>query len=129
MTTSTLNEDEFHGDEGKTPEQVIAEVEQMAADMALGDPDVQHENRPAGYGVLLSTYEWRPYPVPPGCKPEVRAWCLTDERWMTGTLKVDPRYGKTVNKRTRGPYAVESNGRAVQAWECRHEGCGQWVTK
>lgn len=129
MTVSTMNEDEFYGDKGKTPEQVIAEVEQMSAEMALGDPTVAHEDRPDGYGVLLETYEWRPYPVPPGCKPEVRAWCLTDGTWMTLTMKVDPRYGKTVNKTTRGPHAVEMNGRAVQAWECRHEGCLQWVVK
>lgn len=128
MTVPTMNEDEFHGDDGKSPDQVLREVEQMAADMALGDPAVEHEDRPWGYGELLKTYEWRPYPVPAGCADEVRSWCLTDGVWMVLGMRVDPRYGKTQNKNTRGPYAVEYTGRPVQAWICPGE-CKQWVTK
>lgn len=129
MKTPTMNEDEFNGDRGKTPEQVLAEVEQMAADMAQGDSSIAHEDKPAGYGTLLATYEWRPYPVPAGMPPQVRAWCLQDGAWMTTTLKVDPRYGKTTNKHTRGEHAVEYDGRPVLAWECRAQGCGQWVVQ
>ncbi len=121
MTISTLNEDEYAGDAGKSVDEVLLEVEELARTLATGDAGVDHNTRPAGYGKLLETYEWRPYPVPAGCAPEVRAWCYKDAAFMVLTLKVDPRYGREVRN------GVEYKGRPVQAWEC--PSCHQWTIK
>lgn len=124
---NTMNEDAFDGDEGKSPDDILREVEALGQALATGDTAVAHEDRPPGYGVLLETYEWRPYPVGPGVAPQVRAYCLTDNAFMVLTLKVDPRYGKTFNKHTPGKAGVVYTGRPVQAWMCRQ--CGQWTIK
>lgn len=121
MTTTTLNEDAFSGDAGKSVEQVLAEVEAFGRDLAVGDNHTPHENRPEGYGTLSETYEWKLYKGQEGTEPYVRAWCLKDDRWMTLTLKVDPRYGRNIKN------GVEYNGLPVQAWECRT--CSGWVVK
>lgn len=106
----TINEDEFFGDDGN-----------LMRKSAVGDPGVTHETKPAGYGTLLADYEWRQYQGQAGTAPYVRAWCLGDARWMDLTLKVDPRYGKTVRK------GVEYAGTPVQAWQCFD--CGTWTVK
>lgn len=82
------------------------------------------DTKPPGYGVLGVTYEWRNY-APTGMRDSVRAWCITDKRWMTTTLKVDPRYGQKESKHTRGINSVIYKGHPVLCWECRT--CGQWV--
>lgn len=121
MTISTLNEDEFAGDAGKSPEEVLADVEEFANSLRQGDTGVAHETRPAGYGTLLTDYEWRQFQGQPGTAPFVRAWCLLDAQWMGLTLKVDPRYGKAIRN------GVEYNGTPVQAWHCGT--CGKWTVK
>lgn len=88
-----------------------------------GPPD---EELPPWYGVLGKTYEWRLYQEP-AKRGFVRAWCMTDSRWMTLTFKVDPRYGPHNDRFTRGPNAIMYNGKLIQCWECRD--CGQWVVK
>lgn len=121
MTTATINEDEFYGDAGKSVEQIMHEVEEFGRSLAVGDPGVAHETKPAGYGTLLETYEWRPFQGQAGTAPYVRAWCLEDSRWMILTLKVDPRYGTNIK------HGVQYRGLPVSAWAC--DGCAQWVVR
>lgn len=120
-TTETINEDAFHGDDGKSPDQILREVEEFGRTLAVGDNLTPHENRPEGYGTLSETYEWRLYKGQEGTEPYVRPVCLRDTEWMTLTLKVDPRYGRNEKN------GVLYNGLPVQAWECRN--CNQWVVK
>lgn len=95
-------------------------LEEVAREHEAG---IEEPASPEGYGKLLETYEWRSYQRP-GMRAEVRPWCITDGTWLTWTLKIDPRYGKTVNRHAD---KVDYKGRKVEAWECRT--CGQWVVK
>lgn len=110
----TLNHDDEDG-----PVQELVD----AMTQHLHDEAAQEDTKPPGYGTLGKTYEWRSYETP-GARAYVRSWCLTDDRWMTLTLKVDPRYGKHTS---RFADKVDFNGKPVQCWECRD--CGQWVVK
>lgn len=121
MSISTINEDEFYGDAGKSVEEIMHEVEEFGRSLATGEPGVAHETKPAGYGTLLVDYEWRQYQGQAGTAPYVRAWCLPCDGWMHLTLKVDPRYGKIVK------HGVEYNGHPVQAWMCMV--CSKWTVK
>jgi hypothetical protein len=114
---NTLNAD----DEGQPIQELVDAMEQHLRNEA------EHEDtKPPGYGTLAKTYEWRMY-APQYEAASVRAWCLTDDKWMTWTMKVDPRYGPHRNKHTRGQYATMYNGKPVECWECQD--CGQWVVK
>lgn len=113
----TMNEDD-------EPDISMAALEASIRDAALA---TEHEStRPLGYGVLSASYEWRNYEAT-GMPSKVRAWCLTDGKWMTTTLKVDPRYGQKTSQHTRGMHSVVYKGRPVLSWECRD--CGQWVVQ
>lgn len=105
---------------------VLAGIEDVHRRQKLGGlsaTDEEESTKPPGYGTLGQTYEWRSYETP-GARAYVRSWCLTDDKWMTLTLKVDPRYGKHTS---RFADKVDFNGKPVQCWECRD--CGQWVVK
>lgn len=114
---------------GTLPKDLINEAVTQALDemsrYRLSDAHPE-DTRPDGYGKLNETYRWVPIEVP-GKGTVVRAWCIEHDKLMTYTLKVDPRYGRTRNKHTRGRQAVVYEGRPVQAWECRD--CGQWVVQ
>lgn len=103
-------------------------IEQARADFARYRMNevTPEDTRPEGYGVLNETYEWVPIEVP-GIGTTIRAICKIHSRLMTTTLKVDPRYGRTQNKHTRGKQAVVYNGKPVLAWECRECSPVQWV--
>jgi hypothetical protein len=73
-----------------------------------------------------ATYTWEAVSAP-GQAVQIRARCTPCDTLMAFTLKVDSRYGRTQNRYTKGPTAVEYLGRMVQAWQCPT--CKQWVVK
>lgn len=106
-------------------EEAVADAMDRMSRYTLSDLTGE-DTRPEGYGRLNETYKWVTTEVP-GVGTVVRAKCIADDQLMTFTLKVDPRYGRTQNKHTRGKQAVVYNGRPVQSWECTT--CKQWVVQ
>jgi hypothetical protein len=113
-------------------EEAIEQARQEFANYTLGrfikDTLSEEDSRPEGYGKLNETYRWVPVSIP-GVGDVVRALCIEHDAIMTTTLKVDPRYGRTQNKHTRGKQAVVYNGKPVLAWECRECSPVQWVVQ
>lgn len=91
-----------------------------------GEPQERQDTRPPGYGVLGETYEWVSVQRT-GARDQVRARCIQDDKIMTYTAKVDPRYGVTTSKHTRGPHSIRFEGKPVACWECTT--CKQWVVQ
>lgn len=113
-------------------EEAIEQARQEMNDYTLArfmqDNIGEQDGRPEGYGKLNETYRWTPTEVP-GVGTVIRAICLVHDKLMTTTLKVDPRYGRTQNKHTRGRQAVVYNGKPVLSWECRECSPVQWVVQ
>lgn len=95
-------------------------------DINAFEDKLESSTKPLGYGVLGVTYEWISVGHA-GMRDQLRARCLQDDVIMTYTAKVDPRYGTTISKHTKGPHSVRFEGKPVACWECVT--CKQWIVQ